>query len=291
MKYWISLLCIAALWSCEKELSMNSSDFKKKLVINGFVAKDSVITCGISTSVSTLAEPQYNAINGTAMVVLLRNNLPLYNDVVTITNGQFSLPYVAKPGSTYELQVAYDNYNTIKAIDSVPSTDVSFVIDSLIDQGATYKLRFRLTDPIGAQKYLLQLTSSGMQASTLDSLYTSSSTVFTTNDKLFLTSIRTVALSNSFTIFDDALINNQTKLIEIVIDKEQYKLEGMTPEIISLKISCISETMYHFYEITLANTHIFGGPLATIITQKSNVEQGLGVFCFYTELEKHALVK
>jgi hypothetical protein len=78
------------------------------------------------------------------------------------------------------------------------------------------------------------------------------------------------------------LLNGTTRQFEIQIAKSTLYTSGYIPEDILLQVNSVSETMYSYYINLLENTHIYGGPLSSVSRQNGNVEQGLGVFCFYT---------
>ena len=274
------------LASCEKELSIDKIQFDKKLVLNCIIAKDSLIQGNLSQSVGLLSVPSLNSLSGSMNIVLKRNGLLLYNDAVILDSGRFSLPYIAKANSEYELQVAYGDFPTIKAMDLVPANSLVVEIDTIVEQSVSYRLKFSLNDPTGAHKYLLQLSSQGKQLVKNDSLDTNIPTDFTSSDKVFLATLRTVILDNSYSLFDDALFEGQKKKFELVIPKDQFTLNSFAPQRIVLRLSCISENMFSYYKSILENTHIYGGPLATGFGQYSNVDQGLGIFSFYTFRQK-----
>ena len=76
-----------------------------------------------------------------------------------------------------------------------------------------------------------------------------------------------------------------------MIPKDQFTSESFVPELLVLRISCISENMFAYYKSILENTHIYGGPLATGFGQFTNVDQGLGIFSFYTFTQKEILIR
>jgi Domain of unknown function (DUF4249) len=281
MKTSLFVCFLLLLMACERELFLNKNEFEKKLVLNAYIEKDSMISGNISSTVSLLESPDAKRINDKMQFKLFRDGLLLYNDERVVTDGNFTLPYKAKGGSIYEIHVAYLDYNHIQAIDSVPISTVNVSIDTIIDQGTQWKLKFSFLDPIAPNKYLLQLESSGKQLILTDSVTSILPVSFTSNDKIFITNIKTVSLDNSYSIFDDLLINGKQNKIEISIDKSQFTDLQFTPKIIQLRLKCISETMFSYYKSVLESTHIYGGPLATHNPAQSNVNQGLGVFSFY----------
>ena len=291
MKLVAYLFLGLTLASCEKELSIGKTQFDKKLVLNCSIAKDSLIEGNLSESVGVLSVPSLNTLSGNITIILKRNGLVLYNDVVRLDSGRFSLPYIAKANSEYEIQVAYSDFPTIKAKDLVPANSLVVDIDTLTEQSGSFRLKFSLKDPPGSHKYLLQLSSQGKQVVNNDSLSTRIPIDFTSSDKVFLSSLRTVILDDIYSLFDDAIFEGQKQDFELVIPKDQFTSESFVPELLVLRISCISENMFAYYKSILENTHIYGGPLATGFGQFTNVDQGLGIFSFYTFTQKEILIR
>lgn len=280
------LFLALTLASCEKELSLDKTQFEKKLVLNCIIAKDSLIQGKLSQSVGLLSVPSLNSLSGSMNIVLKRNGILLYSDAAILDSGRFSLPYIAKVNSEYELQVVFGDFPAVKAKDLVPANSLVVEMDTIIEQSVSYRLKFSLKDPPGSHKYLLQLSSQGKQLVENDSLDTQIPTDFTSSDKVFLSTLRTVILDNSYSLFDDALFEGQKKGFELVIPKDQFTVNSFKPQRIVLRLSCISENMFSYYKSILENTHIYGGPLANGFGQYSNVDQGLGIFSFYTFTQK-----
>lgn len=291
MKIFFYIMLGMLLLGCEKELNLYKTPYNKKLVLNSFIAKDSLIGGNLGQSVGLLAVPNLNSLTGTMNVLLKRNGFILYNDVVILDSGKFTLPYIAKANSEYEIQIVYSDFPTIRAIDSVPASAIDVEIDTIIDQSLTYKIRFRLSDPIGANRYFLQLTSKGKQLVNNDSIETEIAAAFTASDKVFVSNIRTVTLDNSYTIFDDVLFDGQNRYLELMVAKDQFTQKDFTPKKIILRLDQISENLYFYYKSVLENTHIYGGPLASNSVQYSNIEQGLGIFSFYTTAVRQVTIR
>lgn len=268
--------------SCEKDIPLGNEVFKKKLVINSFNRADSFLSVNISESVNILGIPSSSKLSGDAKVLVLKDGLILFNDFIKVDKGNFTIPFKCLRQSVYELQVAFEGYPSIRAKDSVPLLDPVFEIDTLISQLNGHKLIFELNDPVQRNNYYLQLFAKGKQWNGTDSLEVTKALNYIADDKIFISNLLTISRDNSFSLFDDELINGNTRKMSLKIDNSDLYRKGFVASEIILKLSNVSETMYVYYLNLLENTHVYGGPLASTSRENGNIDQGLGVFCFYS---------
>ncbi|MFT5055798.1 MAG: hypothetical protein ACI80H_000502 [Pseudoalteromonas distincta] len=282
MKYWSCIALLILLISCEKEIDLDDADFTKKLVLNTFLEADSSFIILLSTSVNTLSDPLERTLNGEAHVVLKIDETPIYNNKTDVINGTITLPLHCLKGEKYTLELSYDDYAIVRATDEVPILSPDIAIDTFIDNGEILKIIFTLKDPTESNKYFLQLKSKGKEVNGPFQVEATKALDFSSTDKLFFSNILTYNNSSSYALFSDELLNGTTRQFEIQIAKSSLYTSGYIPEDILLQVNSVSETMYSYYINLLENTHIYGGPLSSVSRQNGNVEQGLGVFCFYT---------
>ena len=278
-------LCLIALLisGCEKELQFNNPDFKPKLVVNGFVSTDSSANIGLSRSTSTLTQPSKTLLGGKAKVLVLKDELLLYSDSLTVQNGMLPVPFKPIMGSIYELRVSHNNLPTIRAIDTVPLSKPLITIDTLKDEGASYRLVIKIKDQIETNRYAINLNFIGKELQGIDSISQVYPITFTSSDKIFLSNIRTIATGRQLAIFNDDTWNGTERSIELIFDKLLLEYPNFLPEWVELEVKGISANMYDYYIELNNNTHVYGGPLASISRVVGNVSDGLGAFCFYTE--------
>jgi hypothetical protein len=269
--------------SCEKELPLGKATFTKKLVVNAFNEADSLLKVNVSQSVSLLETPSTNEFNGKAKVLVLKDGLILFNDSIQLSNGGFRLPYKCTRGSVYELQVAYKDFPTVRAKDSVPQINPNITIDTLVNSSDSKKLVFKLIEPVGSHRYYLQLFSKGKEWNGLDSIEVTKRLNYKSDDKIFISNILTISSDNSFSLFDDGLINGTTKSVSLNISNSDLNLDRYNASEIIVSLSEVSRNMYEYYLNLLENTHVYGGPLASTSLVNGNIDQGLGAFCFYSK--------
>lgn len=291
MKYFVYIAVLLTLFACEKELEISEADFSKKLVLNTFLEADSSFKIRISSSVNTLAQPSGNTLNGPAQVLLKNGEIPIYNNTVNVVNGVMKLPVACVRNTSYTIEVAFGDFDAIRATDKVPTASPQIFIDTLISNGDRYTLRFSLKDSTIANKYLLQLYSAGKEVVGLDTQRVAKPLQFSTNDRLFLSNILTYNSTSSYALFDDDLLNGTTRTFEIQIEKRALEEVNYLPKQIVLQMNCVSENMYAYYVNLLENTHIYGGPLSSVSRHNGNVEKGLGAFCFYTASRGFAVIR
>lgn len=286
MKVWLYLYisCGMLIFSaCEKSLPYNSEGFLPKLVINGFNSSDSFMQIGVSLSTSTLKTPSMYELGGKCKVLLLKDNLLLLSDSLNLVKGRISLPFKATTGSTYELQLSHRGFPSVKATDSVPLHIPELYIDTVIINTVYYTFTVRIKDNITPQKYQFQTIIHGKELIGSDSIETTYSLPFSSTDKIFISTIRTVASENTFALFSDELWNGQERNIDLRILKNDILRPDFTPEYVEIKLSNLSLNMYNYYASLFQNSHVYGGPLSSVTDLNGNIDQGLGGFYFYTQ--------
>lgn len=283
MKKCLFIGMVFALIGCEKQLPFDNLDFVPKLVLNGFLSSDSTMNMSMSKSSSTLTDPMLNLLRGKVKVLVLKDGLLLMSDSVALQSGRLLLPYKPIGGSTYEVQVGYNGLPPIRAKDAVPNTKPDFSLDTITDEDENYRVFIQLKDVLDTSKYALSINVVGKEKVGQDSIAKRYPIAFTSTDKLFLSNIRTVSTGRRLAIFSDETWNGNERNTELVFKKGLIKHPNFEPSEIEVVLKIISETMYNYYIDVNNNTHVYGGPLASVSRVSGNVEQGLGAFCFYTE--------
>jgi hypothetical protein len=278
-------LCLIALSisGCEKELQFDNPEFQPKLVVNGFVSTDSIANIGISRSTSTLSQPSKMLLAGKVKVLVLKDKLLLYSDSLALQNSMLEIPFKPIMGSHYELQVSHNDLPTIRATDTVPLSKPSVTISALTDEGTSYRLVLKIRDQMEINRYAINLNFRGKEQQGADSISKGYPITFTSSDKIFLSSIKTIATGSQLAIFNDETWNGTERSIELIFDKSLIQYPDFTPELVVLDVKAISKAMYDYYIEVNNNTHVYGGPLASVSRVVGNIDNGLGAFCFYTE--------
>jgi hypothetical protein len=284
IRLYIYFVCGISFFSaCEKSLPYNSEGFTPKLVINGFNSSDSFMQIAVSLSTSTLKTPSMYELEGECKVLLLKDNLLLLSDSFDLVKGKIILPFKATTGSIYELQLSYGDFPSIKAIDSVPLEIPELYIDTLLRNAVYYTFNVRVKDFSTLQKYQFQTLVHGKELIDSDSIETTYSLPFYSTDKIFISTIRTVAGENTFALFGDELWNGQERNIDLRVLKNDILRPNFTPKYAEIILSNLSLNMYTYYASLLQNNHVYGGPLSSVTDLNGNIDQGLGGFYFYTQ--------
>lgn len=178
---------IAFLQSCQKEIEFDSKLIEPKMVINGFIQQDSLISITIGTSKAILGIEKPTVWINDASVKLyvdgveketlstynIVNSTPNYNSPISENpkTGYRSLSTTAEAGKTYKLVVSHPNYKTvtcettipvpikIEGIDTTTNTSVSNGYSS-----SEFLIKIRFKDPQGEKNYyrLVYKSLSGM---------------------------------------------------------------------------------------------------------------------------------
>lgn len=279
----ISLLI--GLCSCEKQIPLTKFDFTEKLVLTSYNNAGENIILWVSHSVNSVSIPKLDDIHGMAKVLLKEDGNIVFFNSILIEKGRLELPIISKQGSEYEIEIEFDDYPPILAKDIVPSIQPNANLKATVEYGDKYKTTFSLQDQIKEEFYLVELYITGKQKIGLDSVYTSFPINFNSPDKVFLSNISTVASTSNFGVFNDDLFNGGSRDISLIFNKSEIAKSNFTVEEVKLRLSSISSVMYYYYIDLLENNHIYGGPLASYSFNTGNVEEGLGIFSFYTAIE------
>jgi hypothetical protein len=186
MKTIISLIrlsiLVALFQSCEKEINFNADLIEPKMVINGFIQQDSLISIRIGTSKAIPGVEKTNLWISDAIVKLfvdgeeteilstydIKDLFTNYNpyspqdikDFNQITKGYHSQITKAQAGKTYKLVVTHPNYRTVTCETSIPTPITIESIDTInkIDVSNVYsnsQLQFKtkFKDPSGEKNY------------------------------------------------------------------------------------------------------------------------------------------
>ncbi|NNJ56064.1 MAG: DUF4249 family protein [Bacteroidia bacterium] len=278
--FYIALLI--ALCSCEKQIPLTKFDFTEKLVLTSYNNAGENIGLWVSHSVNSVSIPKLDDIDGMAKVLLKEDGNIVFFNTILIEKGRLDLPIAAKLGSEYEIEIEFEDYPPILAKDIVPTIQPNTNLNGLVEYGDKYKATFSIQDQFHEEFYLVELYVTGKQKVGLDSVYASFPVNFSSPDKVFLSNISTVSSTSNFGVFSDELFNGGARDISLIFSKSELDEPNFTPSNVKLRLSSISSTMFYYYMDLLENNHIYGGPLASYSFNTGNIEDGLGIFSFYS---------
>lgn len=275
------------LLGCEKQIPYNASNFKKKLVVNATLESGVPIQIRLSESVNPVQVPVLYGLTGEVTYLLREDSVVIDYQITFLENGLININKSPKKGKIYDMEIAMNGYPSIKMIDTVPTEQPLFEIDTLYKQGNDYKLKLNLEDMLGKQVYMMTMRVHGTQINGTDTFETNYPLDFLSNDKVFLKNINNASTSGNFGLFDDQLFDGSSKSIELEVDQKELQIDGFRPIFVEVNLANVSKTMYNYYVALLENNHIYGGPLATYSLSNGNVYDGLGLFAFYTATKKY----
>ena len=117
-KIGIYFIAFLALSACTREIELKEQDYEKKLVLNGLICPDSLISVRVSRTISILSNENPIIENAT---VLLYLNERYIETLQHEKNGRYKSETIyPKADSIYTIQVEVDGYPTIRATDTVP---------------------------------------------------------------------------------------------------------------------------------------------------------------------------
>ncbi len=271
-------LCVLA--SCEKQIPLKQFKFEEKLVLNCYNDVNSELSFWLSKSVNTTEVPELNNLNGFTTILVKEDSTAIYYDDAEVVDGLVVLPIHIKPGFDYSIQLQFEEFPTIAAVDHSPSHKPQFSILSADEHGDYYRVKIELYDSESTSKFLLQTYLKQIDTSSGNSILLEEDVKFSSGDEVFVSSINTLSSKSAFGIFEDNLFQNSSRIIELSIAKKEFNTSCIDKKI-KVKISSVSDIMFNYYIGLLQNNHIYGGPLATYTLDNGNVYNGLGVFGLY----------
>lgn len=282
MRIGLYIALVLLLFACERQIPLAGIDFEQKLVVNAYNHNNSPIAFRLSSSVNIGSNPSLSDLNGEVEILLKEDSNNIYYSTKQITDGLIELPLTAKVGKTYEMQLRFDTLPTVRAIDKVPDLPPLMTEDELVEDGLYYRPKISIQDIPESQYFMIQVfvegevEENGLKDTVLKPL------TFRTSDRIFVSNINMYNANVNYVLFDDELFKNRSKQISLNIEKNKLNAAGVRPLRLEVRLSSLSTTMYDYYIGLLENNHIYGGPLATYTLSNGNVDNGLGVFAFYT---------
>lgn len=118
------ILLALSFIACSKEIKFNESEIEKKLVVNGLICPDSLISVNVRKTTSILSTE--NSLVEDAVVILFKNYLEI-DTLEYFGQGNYkSLKHRAFSGNTYSILVNSIGYPSASATDTVPEATSIF---------------------------------------------------------------------------------------------------------------------------------------------------------------------
>ena len=302
MKKFISFLAIiVVLSSCEKDVNIKLSHKDPRLVVNGLLAKDSVITVTIGKSRSVL-DPGSNSgsnqelyVVKNAIAIVYENGAVL--DTLIFDNVQYTYKSpnlkTVKAGNTYSIIVNAPGFKQAEASTIVPSQSV---IEDVVrvqnartnsDGNPQDEITVKLNDPSEANYYLIQFLRADYGFNPGYPVYCVSTTdkdIEPIGDNADPFSTENCYDGNSL-LMKDVNFNGRQKQTRFYINS--YELQDITSpggQVIKpyVKLSRITEDYFKFVKSYNVYFNSSDNPFAEPANVYTNVKNGYGVFSAFT---------
>lgn len=280
------ILLLYVFSSCEKEIQVDLPQHDPMIVANSFFSPDCTWTVYLSNSLAILDRENINSIdNGTVSITDNNNN----SETLLHKGAGVYKSSVSRPlnGKTYTLKVAAPSYNSIDAVNHIP-TLIPIVSVALKDSAfigrnkeerAEITIRFRdlpsETNYYQAELIMVDLENNYYQAPIGYNLS------FQTNDPSL-----NIEDQTSIAFFNDEFFNG--KLYDLKLNIESAVLQSysnsQTPQKkkIAIKLYSVSKA-YYMYSKTYKNyVENNGNPFAEPVQVYNNINKGLGIFAGFT---------
>jgi len=290
-KYLLLTLTTCILFSCEKEVTIPIDYTNPKLVVNSLFNTDSLWEVELSAS-------QYIYDSGIP---------PLVSDAqVTVKDGSGNTHVLASLGQgiyksatempsigqTYTLEVSHSNYESVTAINSLPSTvsiqQIEWQQQTNVN-GETYrKIHLTLQDSPQEDYYMIRMAGS-FWVEVYDTLtWQLTDSVLEIHPIWFITQSPAVENLNPYEpvpsiTFKDKVFNGNQYTIDLLLEDYYFSEEKESLESIYIITSTISQE-YYWYQTSYQNyMNSQGGKFFSQPVQVyTNIDKGLGIFAGYS---------
>jgi len=287
---FISLLILFV--SCEKIIPFDNSNFKPKLVINAFNKPDGILEIQFNTSFNLLGEEDTIGIVNPIEIQLFKGNTRIIRETYIPNKGQVFIPILLEENQTYTMEAQTEGFPTITSTDKVPKNIPEIQVDTSLRDIVNYKVNVGISDPLDTNFYVLDVLVNGLEKSTtIDSVYKSYPVVFSSTEKLFLSSFQRIASGVNTAFFEDILFNGNFKTIQLLIPIDNILRPDFKATSFTVRLKSVSSQMFEFYRLLFQNNNAFGGPLYYEGQLEGNINSGLGGFYFYNEQQKEVLIR
>ncbi len=295
---------LSILWACEKPVTIDIPEKPSRLVINGWIGKDSIISVHIGKSKYSLAPKDfsnylvesYTVKN--AVTVVYENNVPIDTLVYNANDFQYYSLRNRKirEGYTYLVKVNANGFTEATAETSVPSqaalTRLQRVKNARTNSSGLYEdeITLTLTDPAAEENfYLVQVFS---PAYSVGSGYPISCVRTTDKDIEQLGYSDPMDAENCYqgdeVLMKDVNFNGGQKVLKLYVES------GMLQDFINPTTGSVSRPYIHVVRITKDHFKFMksfslywnteDNPFAEPVNVFSNVRNGYGVFSAYTKV-------
>ncbi len=286
--------------SCEKKLDIDLPESEKKIVVNGIVNPDSLMTVRVSKSLNVLDNGEVQYLSD-ASVKLYKDDV-FVESLNNMDSGYFKTTVVPEINSNYNLTVDYAGLNSVNAsinlqepvqiisIDTITEVQINNYGDGFIETSFITHFNIKISDDASkANYYFLSLSAlipiyDIVGEDLIIVGYEEGNMYFESDDPVFRNS-DSFTLDNMYGfVFSDEMFNG----IEYTLDIDHYlnKLDdqGLNEygTMYYVKLLTVTKDVYNYVTSYNLNQYTQYDPFAQPVQILTNVENGLGLFSGYT---------
>ncbi len=303
----LSVVFTILMTACEKmkkEIDINISDAEKHIVINGIINPDSLITVRISQSQNILDNSDIKYLT-TAGVKLYENDV-FVEDLHHTDMGFYKSTIKPGVGKKYKVSVDYGEMKTaiatttLKEANKILKVDTSMQVGyegyydeetgEYIEDGHAYNydinFKVKIKDNGETEDYYFLALAVKQPEYTLDSPpvfigYKEYPEVFNTNDVVFKDYNQEYTLDGIYgMVFSDEKFNGAH--YNLSFNSSIYDEGRDKKPIIVIKLLTVPKDIYQFILTRNQNEQTTGDPFSQPVQIYTNIENGLGIFSYYT---------
>mgnify|MGYP001617595227 FL=1 len=256
--------------SCTKIIDMNVPEKEKKLVVNGVICPDSIISVNISKSLGILENNDQNVFINDAEVTIYEDDIK--KEILRFLNdGDYTASFTPSQNKTYKIEVSHAVYTSVSATSYIPAK-IPITIDTASGYNQSYgsgvlscKLKFK--DPANENNYYLM--------------------------RVFDESHRHVYLSLSDNEPVVKEYGGDYLFTDNLIDGKEYILNFDLNSLYTYyKIVFYQITKdYYNYLVSYHNNNNSDDPFSEPVIVYSNIKNGYGIFSGYNKEEREIIIK
>ena len=280
-----SVIMLLGISSCEKIIDIDLPENERKIVINGLITPDSMVSITLSRSLSVL-EPESLMFMDNALVKLYFED-ELIGSLVSKGFGAYQLPgYYPVEKRNYRITAESGDLAPVYAFAEIPEPVTILSVDTVgaVDEwgGRMTRITIRFKDPEEqVNYYAIAMYSTSRVFDYIHMVLTDekvTNPVWLGNSDPFLEEASTSFESKIF--FDDKLFNGREKTIEL--EYWDYGYFETDTTWLDLRLEQVARP-YYLYVISLDKyDDANGNPFAEPVQVYTNVEGGFGLFSAYT---------
>jgi|GEM_PF-443356 len=280
-----ALPVFVGLFACEKIIDISIPDQKRKIVVNGLISQEDVVSVNISKSLSVLEDDNVIPLHGAD--VSLFQGTDLIGKLLEGVDGDYSLPdFKPQTGQTYYLKVSGEELDAVEALATVPqmvqivSLDTATITQSYGVGAEEFQVAVKFNDPPAVRNYYsfgIDITYKEIDYSTMEytgNLVTSAAYLNTDDSDDFIKS-ESVSFEGRL-FFEDLLFDGLTKTVNFVTSGYNYFYSDTVW--LNIRINQIDPSYFRYIKSYIAYQDSRGNPFAEPVQVFTNVTDGYGIF-------------